>query len=182
MPTETQYSLSVRADDVQAMSKIGRIKKRDMKSKPALFVKDMDMAEKFCEINDKARKLAEKYLPGPLTMVLPAKNDQHFVSTDFLSDDGFGIRISSSPLIRMLMDRLAFAVTATSANISGELTHDSVEKIAGVFGDMVDLYIDGGPCRGIVPSTVLKVTDDLSVLRHGLISEAEINRFMSLGE
>jgi len=176
MPTETQYSLSVRADSDTAMKKICAVKRRSENLKAALFVKDMNMARQFCEINETAGRLAERFLPGPLTLVAPGKENQTAVAPGFRSDDGFGFRISSSPVIRAIMDRVTFPVTATSANISGDMTPATVSDIRKILGDAVDLYLDAGPCRGRVPSTVLKVDNTITILRHGIISEKEIRR------
>jgi len=173
--------LSIRADRENAPEKIGRIKKRSGVVPAAVFVKDIQMAELFCEVSDMARRLAARFLPGPLTLVLSARAGQRAVAAGFASEDGFGIRISSSPLVAALMAKTPFPVTATSANISGEISPATVNEIAKVLGDDVDLYVDGGPCRGVVPSTVLKVTDTVSVLRHGAIPEAEIRRFLKEG-
>lgn len=174
MPTETQYSLSVRADSELALKKICAVKKRSENLKAALFVKDLNMAGKFCDIHEPARVLADRFLPGPLTLVTPGKKDQKAVATGFLSADGFGLRISSSPVIMAVMDRVRFPVTATSANISGDITPATVSDIRKALGDGVDLYLDAGPCRGVVPSTVVKVNETVTILRHGVISEREI--------
>jgi L-threonylcarbamoyladenylate synthase len=181
MPTETQYSLSIRADRETAPQKISAAKKRSESEKVALFVKDMDMARRFCEINEMAQKLADRHLPGPLTLVLPSKKNQDMVAAGFLSGDGFGIRISSSPLIAAVMNKTPFPVTATSANISGEITSDTIDKIQEALGEAVDLYLDAGPCRGIIPSTVVKVADSVTILRHGIIPDAEIRNCLGEG-
>lgn len=180
MPTETQYSLSLRADRAESMVAIGRIKKRDAFLKPALFVSDIDMAKGFCQVSQLAERLAKRFLPGPLTMVLPERENQSQVSVDFLSEDGFGIRISSSPMVAAIMKQVSFAVTATSANISGQPAAMSISEMAEMLGDEIALYIDGGSCRGITPSTVIKVDEEVEILRHGLIGEAEIRQFLKL--
>jgi tRNA A37 threonylcarbamoyladenosine synthetase subunit TsaC/SUA5/YrdC len=69
-------------------------------------------------------------------------------------------------------------VTATSANISGEITQATVGEIRSVLGEEVELYLDGGPCRSVVPSTVVKIAERVEILRHGMISEAEIKSFL----
>lgn len=178
MPTETQYSLSLRADRAESMDTIVRIKKRDGFLKSALFVSDMDMAKDFCRVSQLAERLAERFLPGPLTLVLPERENQSRVFTGFLSEDGFGVRLSSSPVVEAVMGRVPFAVTATSANISGKPAAMSITEIAKTLGDEVALYIDGGPCRSMTPSTVIKVDKEVAVLRHGLMSEAEIRQFL----
>lgn len=178
IPTETQYGLLLRADREDAFVRLQQIKKRPEARKPALFVKDLEMAEKFCEISAVARALADRYLPGPLTLVLPPRAGQTSVPPQFLSADGFGIRLSSSPLVAAVTRHLSFPATATSANVSGEICPATVSEIQTIFGDAVNLYLDGGPCRGIVPSTVVKVAEGVEILRHGIISEAEIKSFL----
>lgn len=174
MPTETQYGLAIRADKNGTLAEICRLKRRDSNLKPALFVKDMEMAESFCTVNIGARKLAECFLPGPLTLVLPSRENQSVVSRDYLSLDGFGIRISSSPVVGGINNRLPFAVSATSANISGKSTPAEIKEIEKLFGNSVDLYLDGGFCRTVMSSTVVKVNESIRVLRRGQIPESEI--------
>lgn len=178
LPTETQYSLSVRADRRDVLETIGKIKKRDFARKSALFVKDMKMASQFCDISETALILARKFLPGPLTMVLPAKVNQKAVDEKLASNDGFGIRISSSPVIRQVVDSLDFPITATSANISGGLPHVTVADIMEELGELVTLYVDGGACPGRTPSTVIKVADELEILRPGQIPESELRNYL----
>ncbi len=178
MPTETQYALSLRADRDETADAITQIKQRPMESKCAIFVRDLTMAATFCELSTAARTLARKYLPGPLTMVLPAKPGQSVVSDRFRSAHGFGIRISSSPLVAAVMTQATFPVTATSANQSGEITLPTVQGIRQALGDDITLYVDGGPCRAVTASTVAAVAETVTILRHGLIAEAEIRRFL----
>jgi L-threonylcarbamoyladenylate synthase len=174
LPTETQYGLSVRADRPDAPEKIVRIKKRNEAQPVALFVKDIEMAELFCEVTDTARKLAARFLPGPLTLIMPMRSGQTVAAAAFASADGFGIRLSSSPVVRAVMDLLTFPVTATSANLGGNRTPATVADIKKELGDEVDLYLDSGPCRGLIPSTVVKAGGRAEIVRHGVISDAEI--------
>jgi len=174
MPTETQYALSIRADQRWALDRICAIKKRSEIAKTALFVKDLKMVELFCHINRSARRLSRCFLPGPLTLILPGKEGQRSVASEFLSDDGFGVRLSSSPVIAAVMVRVPFPVTATSANISGSKVGRTAEEIRDELGEAVDLYLEAGPCPSPTPSTVVRVADDVTVLRPGIISEEDI--------
>jgi L-threonylcarbamoyladenylate synthase len=178
LPTETQYALSIRADE-SALERIGRIKRRNIDLKPALFVKDMEMAEKFCVINNIARHLADRFLPGPLTLILPEKKGQSFISSEYKSDFGFGLRLSSSRVIAAIMSGMERPVTATSANISGQISSSNIDYIKQELGDNVDLYIDAGPCRALTPSTVVLVGDDTKILRLGMIPEIEIKNALA---
>ncbi len=174
LPTETQYGLSVRADRPDAPEKIVRIKRRNKTLPVALFVKDIEMAESFCELTDTARKLAARFLPGPLTLIMPARPGQKAAATAFASPDGFGVRISSSPVVKAVMSHVTFPVTATSANLGGNRTPATVAEIKQELGDRVDVYLDAGPCRGLIPSTVVKAGNRAEIVRHGVISDAEI--------
>ncbi len=174
IPTETQYGLSIRADRPDAPQKIDRIKQRNKTLPVALFVKDMEMARLFCEITETAQKLAERFLPGPLTLILPVRPGQTAAAEGFASPGGFGVRISSSPTVAALMRQVSFPVTATSANLAGRTAPATVAEIKAELGDNVDLYLDGGPCRGLIPSTVVRAGDDVEIVRHGVISDAEI--------
>jgi L-threonylcarbamoyladenylate synthase len=178
MPTETQYSLSIRGDLREGPKIICDIKKRAETVRAALFIKNLDMAREFCEVSEAAEKLARRFLPGPLTLVLPERKGQKFVSPGFLSEDGFGIRISSSPVIAAVMDKVPFAVTATSANLSGQVAPKRVREIREMLQDKVDLYLDAGPCSGVVPSTVAKISDRITILREGIVSGEEIKNYM----
>lgn len=175
LPTETQYGLALRADRPDSPERIDKIKKRRDQS-AALFVKDLAQAEAFCRVDRKAEKLAQRFLPGPLTLVLPAKDGQKVIADGFASELGFGIRISSAPLIGTVMKRTDYPVTATSANISGRITSTSIATIRDELGEDIDLFIDGGPhaCRSRVPSTVVALGENIRILRPGLITETEI--------
>jgi len=177
MPTETQYALSTRCDREGTLEHIGRIKNRAVAAKPAVFVKNLAMVENICRLSSAARALADMFLPGPVTLVLPEREGQTSVAAEFVSEAGIGIRISSSPIIAAVMNRVPFPVCATSANVSGEMTPATVSLIYKALGDAVDVYVDGGACRGVVPSTVIKVAgEEIEILRHGLVAESDIRR------
>ncbi len=181
VPTETQYGLAIRADRPDAPEKINRIKRRNETLPVALFVKDVQMGERLCEFSNTAHLLADRFLPGPLTLVLPPRKGRETAAAGFVSAEGIGIRISSSPLVTAIMRKVDFPVTATSANLSGQRTPSTVSEIQKELGDAVTLYLDGGPCRGLIPSTVVRVNGGVHVLRPGVISESEIRMALTEG-
>lgn len=170
-PSETRYGLLGRADSLEVLERIFDIKKREASSPVAVFLSNADEIAKYAEFTACARKLSAKFLPGPLTLVLKAKNE----SNPWLVADGkIGIRISSSPVINKLLTQTGTPLCATSANISGEESSDSISCIARELGDKVDLYLDGGMLSGPV-STVVDISTDIPVvLRAGAIDREEI--------
>lgn len=170
-PTETRYGLLARADRGDAVSRLYNVKGRPVTMPTAIFARDIDEVAEYGKLTAVARRLAEKFLPGPLTLVLKANRE---MGEPLVVDGKIGIRVSSAPFIEMLLKQVTFPVTATSANPSGEDDYDTVEEIARAFGGKVDLYIDVGVLDNPV-STVVDATGDTAViLREGAISGSDV--------
>lgn len=118
------------------------------------------------KINKIAEKLAEKFWPGNLTMILPHQGDESIKT---------GIRVSNHPFIRKLCENLKKPIFSTSANISGEDYKNNADFIFQTFKENVDLMFDMGELPQSEPSTVVMVEKDgVKVLREGVIRKAEI--------
>lgn len=177
-PTETIYGIGVNPFDETALKKLFALKGRDETKVSAWLVRNLEDMEYFAELLPKAQKIAEACLPGPLTLVLPAKPT---VPKTLQGEDGtIGLRISADPLAQALIDRFwaehTAPLTCTSANVSGHKTADTPEKIIQQFKRYHPSFtgfsevIDGGK-RGNLASTVVQVTDnEVNVLRAGAIS------------
>ncbi len=155
-PTETRYGLLARADQPQAVSRLYHVKGRPVELPTAIFAHDLKDIESFAVLGPAARRIAEKFLPGPLTLVLTALKD---LGEPLVVKGKIGIRLSSAPFIKALLKQVSFPVTATSANPSGGEALDTVDEIARAFGGKVDLYIDVGVLDN-TPSTVVDVSDE----------------------
>lgn len=164
-PTETAYGMLANALSENAVKKVFEIKQRDVSKELSVFMRDVEMAKEYAELNNEALKLAEKYLPGPLTLVLKIKKHIPFVKNTL------GIRISSYDLIKKIMTEVDFPVTATSANIANEKSCYSVDKIKAQFEGkekQPDLVIDGGNLKEGHISTVVDLTENKAkILRQG---------------
>ncbi|HOD67653.1 MAG TPA: L-threonylcarbamoyladenylate synthase [candidate division Zixibacteria bacterium] len=172
-PTETRYGLLARADRKIPADRLARAKRRASEKPISIFVGTIEMITHYAELRPTALRLARIFLPGPLTLVLPAVGSWHPVIAPV---GKIGVRVSASPVIQAIMERVEYPVTATSANISGDEENETVEQIVEIFGDEVDLYLDGGPLTGM-PSTVIDCTIvPPAVLREGAIDPAEIDR------
>ncbi|UCC45681.1 MAG: threonylcarbamoyl-AMP synthase [Candidatus Zixiibacteriota bacterium] len=175
-PTETRYGLMARADSKDAVSKAFELKRRSLDSATAVFIRDYADAGDLCATTGLADSLARAFMPGPLTLVLSAGDH---LSRPIAVDGKVGIRVSSSPFVSGLMEQVDFAVTATSANISGGEDCDTIEEIRAGFADRVALYVDCGPLSG-PPSTVVDCTGSRAVvLREGTISREMIQETLA---
>ena len=165
-PTETRYGLLVRADRQDRLEALYRLKNRDLNRPTALLVPDTDSISRLGRMNPAARILAERFLPGPLTLVLEAVESW---PPPRVVDGRIGIRYSPLGVIRAILGIIDFPLTATSANISGQAEGETVEEIRAGFEDRVELYLDAGPLTGPV-STVVDCSGDTTViLREGAI-------------
>ena len=165
LPTETVYGFMCRWDDYEARERIVKMKKRSSDKPFQMLAFSMEQAEKEgLVIEGWARKIAEKFFPGPLTLVLKNK------------DGGTtGLRIPNHPFILMLLEKLNSPLAATSANISGEPAALTIEDALGNLEILPDIVLNSGRIEAGVPSTVVDASSGtFKILRPGPITEKEI--------
>ncbi len=174
-PTDTLYGLGVNALDVDALNRLKELKSRDEGKPISLMVPDADAIEKYAELTPAARVIAEKFLPGALTLVVPAKD---ILPKELAPNGTIGIRVPNDVFSLALAAASDVPVTSTSANLSGRETPKTVEELIAHFGEkasVIDLYIDAGPRNGGIGSTVISCLTNLPVvLREGAISKKEL--------
>ncbi len=180
-PTETFYALGVDALSTAALARLFAIKGREPGKPVALIAADAAMAFGVArEVPAAARALAEAFWPGPLTLVLPAREGIDAALLN--SDGGVGIRVSPHPTARALAAALGRPLTATSANLAGEPPAVELEQARGALGARVEVYLDGGKLAGGAPSTVAAASQrGVHVLRAGAVSEREIAAVLARG-
>lgn len=167
IPTETVYGLAADATDPAAITSIYETKGRPRFNPLICHMADLAMAERHARFDPVSRRLAERFWPGPLTLVLPLSADSaiHPLATAGL--DTVGIRVPkgfAGDLIRAFDRPLA----APSANSSGKISPTTAEHVNADLGGRIDLVIDGGPCPVGVESTIVKVEDGrIRLLRPG---------------
>jgi len=175
-PTDTLYALGADAFSDEAVAKVFAIKGRGKRKSISAVFSDMAMVERYAKVNDAAKRLAEKFLPGPLTLVLKKKAG---IKTGIARDRGtIGIRIPNHPFCLALAKEFGKPITATSANISGEETKNSVDEILKQLGsaaEHIDLAIDAGELPPSLPSTVVDCSGaEPKILREGVLSKQQI--------
>lgn len=167
-PTETYYGLAVDPGSLVAVTNLFKLKKRQA-YKPLLLL--IDSREQLPSIVTSIPlafvPLMDKYWPGPLTLVFPAKTScQHLTG----NSGTVGVRISSHPIAAELVRRVGKPITATSANISGQPPASTAEAVLAIFGSALGCIVDGGQTVAGLCSTVLGLQGGrYSVLRQGQI-------------
>ncbi len=175
-PTDTLYGLGADALSDEVVAKIYAIKGRDEHKPIHVIVADLEMVERFAYIDGTARMLAERFLPGPLTLILRKKEG---IETGIAKGiDTFGIRIPDNDVCRKLVEAFGGPITTTSANRAGMHPMNTVAQIVEQLGEQADLVacaIDAGELPKRAPSTVVDCSAERPiVLREGAISTADI--------
>ena len=169
-PTETVYGLGGNALDPKASMKIYAAKGRPSDNPLIVHIADIkDLAKITTEIPEGARILAEKYWPGPLTMILPKADSVPKETTGGL--DSVAVRFPSDPIAQELILAAGGYVAAPSANTSGRPSPTTAGHVAEDLGEAIDMIIDGGQVNIGLESTIVDFTEDIPVvLRPGYIS------------
>ncbi|KQT54719.1 translation factor Sua5 [Aureimonas sp. Leaf454] len=174
LPTETVYGLGADATNGEAVARIFEAKGRPRFNPLIAHVSDLDMARRLAVFDPLALRLADRFWPGPLTLVLPAL-------------DGSPVHVLASaglPTIALRMPRgvmgsiaaaLGAPIAAPSANRSGRVSPTTASHVEASLGSAVDLVLDGGPASVGLESTIIKPLDGrLHLLRAGGLDPAEI--------
>lgn len=154
-PTETVYGLGADATNERAVAAIFEAKGRPEFNPLISHVLGPDEAKRFVRWNDTADKLAARFWPGPLTLVLPRSAGSPISLLATAGLDTVAIRAPSHPVAQALIRAAGRPIAAPSANRSGAISPTRAEHVAESLGDRVPLILDGGPCLVGVESTVL---------------------------
>ena len=174
IPTETVYGLGANGLDQQAVIKIFQAKGRPQDNPLILHVAELGEMEKFChDIPRAAYALAEKFWPGPLTMVLPARDIVPRRTTAGL--DTVAVRCPDNDATRQIIRLSGVPIAAPSANISGKPSTTTAQHVLHDHNGKIDAIVDGGPCRVGVESTIVDLTDERPrLLRPGGITPEQL--------
>jgi L-threonylcarbamoyladenylate synthase len=195
-PTETVYGLGANALDAEAVARIYAVKRRPATSPLIVHVASIEMAESLVrDWPETADRLARKFWPGPLTLVLPTRESPRPANIDAgtaersLSASSrwaipsivtanlptVGLRMPAHPIALALIEAAAVPLAAPSANRFSELSPTTAEHVRHSLGSDVDLILDGGACRVGIESTVLSISEPTPMLlRPGGISRSEL--------
>jgi L-threonylcarbamoyladenylate synthase len=180
-PTETFYGLGVKYDDISALKRLYELKRRSKVRAMPVIIGEMEILSSIAvfPMNALEEKIAETLWPGPLTLLLAARKDLPELIT--AGTDKVAVRIPGESFAHDLARSLGFAITATSANVSGMPPAESAEDVIRYFNGGLDMIIDGGKTIGQKPSTIVDASGQkIKIVRQGAISEEEIFRAAGL--
>ena len=167
-PTETAYGLGCDWTNKKAKEKIYKIKGRAASKKLPVIVAELKMAKKYAKFDAVSEKLAKKYWPGALTLVL----ERSEIRDQRLED--LAMRVSSNKIASLLSKKLGKPLVSTSANVSGKGNCYSVEEILNQFKNKrykPDLILDVGKLKKVKSSTIVKVErEKIKILRKGSVN------------
>lgn len=173
-PTETVYGLGAHALDEQAVRRVFAVKGRPADNPLIVHVASAEQVDVVARsVPASARRLAERFWPGPLTLVLDARAEVPAVTRGGL--DTIAVRVPAHDLALALLRAAGVPVAAPSANRSGRPSPTTAAHVRADLGDTVDVVLDGGPCALGVESTVVDARGPVPVvLREGSLSAEEL--------
>jgi len=159
-PTDTLYGLAANPASATAMAQLYRIKGRPVDLAVPLIASGVDQVESAgAVLGPASRRLAARFWPGPLTLIVPA-----WSGLDALVHAGLwtvAIRVPDHPVATMLARLCGWPITSTSANRSGEAATGDPGVVRAALGDELDALIDAGPSPGGAPSTIVDARSDM---------------------
>ena len=178
-PTETVYGIGTNGLDENAIRKLYEVKQRPLNKPISLLVNNIEMVEKIAKnITEVEYKLMERFFPGPLTIILEKRD----IIPDILTSNTntIGIRMPSGEIAKKLIEFAGVPIATSSSNISGRPSGTNITDIKKDFEGKVDCFIDNGESELGIPSTVIRIIDNIPhILRQGAISEEEIRKVIA---
>jgi L-threonylcarbamoyladenylate synthase len=179
LPTETVYGLAADALSPNACAKIFEAKNRPLSDPLIVHIPSIDWLPRLTSPTPTALQLAEKYWPGPLTMVLPRQPIVPDIVT--AGQETVAIRMSAHPLFQEVATAFGKPLAAPSANRFGRISPTSAAHVLAELNGRIPFILDGGPCAHGIESTIVHVSEEgLRILREGPITREDLRAFAPL--
>jgi L-threonylcarbamoyladenylate synthase len=177
-PTETVYGLGADAANAPAIARLYEAKGRPSFNPLIAHVGDVKAGRRIARFDGTARRLAEAFWPGPLTLVLPRTSDCTVADLATAGLDTVAVRVPRHPLARAILRAFAGPVVAPSANLSGHVSPTTAAHVHSDLAGRIDLIVDGGAVTVGVESTIVGCFDTPMLLRPGGLPRSEIERVL----
>ena len=170
VPTETVYGLASDATNAEAVARIYEAKGRPSFNPLIVHVPDLAAAQRIGDFTEEPLALAREHWPGPLTLVVPLREDAAIASLVTAGLPSVGLRVADHPAMQALLRACGRPLAAPSANASGSMSPTRAEHVLKSLGGRIPLIVDGGPARRGIESTIVAATGGpLRLLRRGPI-------------
>jgi L-threonylcarbamoyladenylate synthase len=180
MPTDTFYGLAADPVNLRAVERIYEIKNRSRHKPLSLLVESVDQATELSRnVPQVFHELAEKYWPGPLTMIVKASSRIPLKVT--ANTGNVALRVPSAAIPVAIIREMGFPITATSANLLGSAECTTAECVREQMGDRISIIVNGGPTERDTPTTIVDLSGDPTqwqIIREGAIPAEEISQIL----
>ena len=175
-PTETVMGLGVYFDDEEAYNKLNKIKRRPEDKPYTMMVKSPNEISKYANVDERTQKIIKAFVPGSITLLLPAKEGLPQWVTH--GGNTLGIRVPSNEMAKELLEEVDKPLLVPSANRSGEKPAMNSDEVKEIFLDELDFILEG-EAKSERPSTILDLTkEEVEVVREGPITLEQINNVL----
>jgi L-threonylcarbamoyladenylate synthase len=175
VPTDTVYGFAADAFNASAQKKIYEIKGRNYKKPLVIMVHDINKVGILVELSKSALRIAKKFFPGQLTLVLPTTPLGKLLSG---GRDNLGVRIPNNAFMLNFLKELSTPIWTTSANISNKKSAKDIDEVL-IFEPLVDIIINGGKCQHAMESTVIDMVKfPYTIIRKGTLNPTEILKYL----
>ena len=183
MPTDTFYGLAADPLNLRAVERVYEIKSRSRHKPLSLLIESTDQAEDLAKpLPEEFYRLARKFWPGPLTMIVPAASRLPLKVT--ANTGNVALRIPAAKIPLEVVRTAGIPITATSANLSGASECTTAIEVRDQLQDRISIIVDGGTSPREIASTIVDLTDNETrwrVIREGAIPTQEISEFLAQG-
>ncbi len=183
MPTDTFYGLAADPLNLRAVDRVYEIKSRSRHKPLSLLIENVEQAEELAKpLPDEFYKLAERFWPGPLTLIVKASSRLPLKVT--ANSGNVALRVPNAKIPLAVVRAAGLPITATSANLSGATECTTAVAVRDQLQDRISIIVDGGTSPRNVASTIVDLTDEdtrWTVIREGAIPTPEISEFLAQG-
>lgn len=183
MPTDTFYGLAADPFNLRAVERVYEIKSRSRHKPLSLLIADIDQAEELARpLPEEFYRLARKYWPGPLTIIIKAASRLPLKVT--ANTGNVALRVPNAAIPLAVVQAAGIPITATSANLSGESECTTAEAVRDQLEGRISIIVDGGTSPREVASTIVDLTDEDArwrIMREGAIPAQQISEFFAEG-
>lgn len=171
-PTETVFGLAVVYDNIEAYNRLNKIKGRPENKPYSMMLKSVEEIEKYAYVSKRDKRIIDTFLPGPLTVLLKAKENVPYHVTH--GTGVVGIRVPDFKVVNELLNLVDKPLLVPSANPSNETPATNYEQVVIYFNDTLD-YIVSNECKNELPSTIVDLThEEIKIIREGNIKKEDV--------